>query len=367
MRAALTHRARCGLWCASVALLMAAPAMPRDVSGFTGAWGGPSSFSEMFAWAALGMVMGLWLGSYPRVERFVATTSYAERAVMAAWGWLLRCCGHAGCLRVLAMYSWPLGWLHSPEHPEAYRAWTGLLRAGPGLVFGARAVRLGGVECVSADGRGGRSFCGFFAAETPPLGRPADCMRVCCGDFAAPGLDSSAAACPVSPAAAVRGPHRPRRHMEQQRHASAGVYGTGPPFAHGRVFSAEHGNCGAQGLPSVFSDGAHRSPVPGCLGVSHCDARDARPVRDAAVAGGGGAHPLQFCLGVVCSPGCRCGVRAGARRGPPRRSLPQRRTHCCGLLRRTALPICAVEVSPSASCLAIWRGARLTGCRGGEM
>ena len=83
MRAALTHRARCGLWCAWFALLMAAPYMPRDVSGFTGAWG-PSSFSEMFAWTALGMVMGLWLGSYPRVERFVATTSYAERAVMAA-------------------------------------------------------------------------------------------------------------------------------------------------------------------------------------------------------------------------------------------------------------------------------------------
>lgn len=137
MRAALTHRARCGLWCAWFALLMAAPYMPRDVSGFTGAWG-PSSFSGMFAWAALGMVMGLWLGSYPRVERFVATTSHAERAVMAAGLVASVVVVIPECLRVLAnVYSWPLGWLHSPEHPEAYRAWTGLLRAGPGLVFGA--------------------------------------------------------------------------------------------------------------------------------------------------------------------------------------------------------------------------------------
>ena len=137
MRAALTHQARCGLWCAWLALLMAAPYMPRDVSGFTGAWG-PSSFSEMFAWAALGMVMGLWLGSYPRVERFVVTTSHAERAVMAAGLAASAVVVIPECLRVLAdVYSWPLGWLHSPEHPEVYRAWTGLLRAGPGLVFGA--------------------------------------------------------------------------------------------------------------------------------------------------------------------------------------------------------------------------------------
>lgn len=137
MRAALTHQARCGLWCAWLALLMAAPYMPRDVSGFIGAWG-PSSFSEMFAWAALGMVMGLWLGSYPRVERFVVTTSHVERAVMAAGLAASAVVVIPECLRVLAdVYSWPLGWLHSPEHPEVYRAWTGLLRAGPGLVFGA--------------------------------------------------------------------------------------------------------------------------------------------------------------------------------------------------------------------------------------
>ncbi len=135
MRAALTHRTQCGLWCAWFALLMSVPYMPRDVSGFTGAWG-PSSFSEMFAWAALGIVMGLWLGSYPRVERFVATTSYAERAVMVAGLIASAAVVIPECLRVLAnVYSWPLGWLHPPGHPEVYRAWTGLLRMGPALVF----------------------------------------------------------------------------------------------------------------------------------------------------------------------------------------------------------------------------------------
>lgn len=64
------HRKSQYLWCAWFALLIAAPYMHRDLRGYASAWGA-SAFSQMFAWVALGMLVGLWLGSHPWVERRV--------------------------------------------------------------------------------------------------------------------------------------------------------------------------------------------------------------------------------------------------------------------------------------------------------
>lgn len=122
-------------WCIWFALLMATPYMDRDLSGYAGAWG-PSSLSPLFAWAALGVVVGLWLGSYPRFERLVAATSRASRAMVLVGLIVTAVVIVPECLRGLAeIFGWSLSWMDAPGYPNLYRAWTDLLQRGPLLIF----------------------------------------------------------------------------------------------------------------------------------------------------------------------------------------------------------------------------------------
>ena len=75
------------LWCVWFALLMSAPYAPGTGSMSTIGWGAVST-SKVFAYVAAGIVMGLWWGTLPRVER-MTVGSPAVRAGVGIAGGLL--------------------------------------------------------------------------------------------------------------------------------------------------------------------------------------------------------------------------------------------------------------------------------------
>lgn len=77
----------CVLWCVWFALLMSAPYAPGTGSMATIGWGAVST-SKVFAYVAAGIVMGLWWGTLPRVER-MTVGSPAVRAGVGIAGGLL--------------------------------------------------------------------------------------------------------------------------------------------------------------------------------------------------------------------------------------------------------------------------------------
>ena len=70
-------------WCVWFALLMGAPYAPLAQVSPTSAVG-PSSLSKLFAWVALGIALGLWFGSHPKVARIAAISRRMRRAVVVA-------------------------------------------------------------------------------------------------------------------------------------------------------------------------------------------------------------------------------------------------------------------------------------------
>ena len=75
------------LWCVWFALLMSAPYAPGTGSMATIGWGAVST-SKVFAYVAAGIVMGLWWGTLPRIER-MTVGSPAVRAGVGIAGGLL--------------------------------------------------------------------------------------------------------------------------------------------------------------------------------------------------------------------------------------------------------------------------------------
>lgn len=54
------------MWCVWFALIMGAPYAPAGDAGWS-VGAGPTSLSNVFAWAALGILVGMWLAAHPRV------------------------------------------------------------------------------------------------------------------------------------------------------------------------------------------------------------------------------------------------------------------------------------------------------------
>lgn len=75
------------LWCVWFALLMSAPYAPGTGSMATIGWGAVST-SKVFAYVAAGIVMGLWWGTLPRVERMTVSLP-AVRAGIGIGGGIL--------------------------------------------------------------------------------------------------------------------------------------------------------------------------------------------------------------------------------------------------------------------------------------
>ena len=75
------------LWCVWFALLMSAPYAPGTGSMATIGWGAAST-SKVFAYVAAGIVMGLWWGTLPRVERMTVGSPAVRAGVDIAGGLL---------------------------------------------------------------------------------------------------------------------------------------------------------------------------------------------------------------------------------------------------------------------------------------
>lgn len=90
----------CVLWCTWFALVMGAPYAPLSSKDFDLAYG-PSSLSNLFAWAALGVLAGLWLGTHPTVmnglstrlglRRFLAASGAVLSLAVVACSWTMSC------------------------------------------------------------------------------------------------------------------------------------------------------------------------------------------------------------------------------------------------------------------------------------
>lgn len=75
------------LWCVWFALLMSAPYAPGTGSMATIGWGAVST-SKVFAYVAAGIVMGLWWGTLPRIERMMVGSPAVRAGVGIAGGLL---------------------------------------------------------------------------------------------------------------------------------------------------------------------------------------------------------------------------------------------------------------------------------------
>ena len=75
----------CVLWCVWFALLMSAPYAPGTGSMATIGWGAVST-SKVFAYVAAGIVMGLWWGTLPRVERMTVGLPAVRAGIGIAGG-----------------------------------------------------------------------------------------------------------------------------------------------------------------------------------------------------------------------------------------------------------------------------------------
>lgn len=73
------------LWCVWFALLMSAPYAPGTGSMATIGWGAVST-SKVFSYVAAGIVMGLWWGTLPRVERMTVSLPAVRAGVGIAGG-----------------------------------------------------------------------------------------------------------------------------------------------------------------------------------------------------------------------------------------------------------------------------------------
>lgn len=137
MLGAASFCARRRLWCIWFALLMATPYMHRDLSGYASAWGA-SAFSQMFAWVALGMLVGLWLGSHPWVERRVEAQPCLGK-IAAMLGLVVSGVVVVSELLLMLgeMYDWPRVLV---ENLSAWRGLTAFCRQGPFLVLLASAL-----------------------------------------------------------------------------------------------------------------------------------------------------------------------------------------------------------------------------------
>lgn len=160
-------------WCLWFALLMGAPYPPLDSTNWFIGWG-PTSLSKIYAWVALGVVLGIWFGSHPAV---VGTVGSAKRArtVVAGLGVALSV--------VLVLAAWVNLALALFCVPEGETVWAAGLSS---PVLSVLSSMMGPIGRCSIALSGVASFlCGWSAwsvFHAPRYGGPScgpSCERLC--------------------------------------------------------------------------------------------------------------------------------------------------------------------------------------------
>ena len=169
------QRAHRVLWCLWFAAIMGAPYAPLSQDGYQYAYG-PSSLSNLFAWTALGVAAGLWLGTHPSVAhalRSRARLRHALGATGAIVSAMLVTCTWANAALLLAM-------------PSGFARWdmVRLVGASP-LIYVAQAAVAAVLPHAVVFALVGALLCGLCLPQlttspsTPPTSPRAACCIAC--------------------------------------------------------------------------------------------------------------------------------------------------------------------------------------------